>query len=551
MIINGQTIDLEALRVELQTKFYPAFGIGLDIAAMIHPLESPQDGDPRLVAPPPELQDIYHPKLMDCQWRRLVNVVRNPVQVLITSDGFRALQVLSQTVLLFLPNGLLHVWVWDQDPQRGMQLKRTSHDAVALMGRYFEDDWLTRLTEFATNEIRSHVCFDESRAYAYAQWTFDVFGKVLTLHADLPWMRSRIRHLIALDPEITAIANQTISSFELPGSLAVSQYNAAHRRFDVLNDLRRDSPQLVGLYALMCTHPHFAQNGEPVQQLKHFLKSKGLTQSGWTMVLKLSCSDFDVVRDFYTGSLQCAILDYLLILDGLGLHATQPRVLIESVFRAGGAIPNEQTIHCSLFESQGYLKLATHVVRLYFCGQIQGGDGLKDDISVVLEWLSTVRKPLTRSQKQGGWSWLLSRAKEWQIDEYLSELSQSNRWSVPFTTLKVGPYILRALATAHDLWIEGKTMRHCVGSYASHCASGESLLVSVSTAARSIATAQYRKGGDLWYLDTALGPRNTPLQASVVYALRNAVQKFGSIRSNLFLSVQPGERNESNKNVAD
>jgi hypothetical protein len=548
MLIQGQTIDLEALRVELQQKFYPAFGIGLDIAEMIQPLESPQDGDLRLVAPPPELQDIYNPKLMDYQWRRLVNVVRNPVQELITSNGFRALQVLSQTVLLFLPNGLLHAWVWDQDQQLGMQLKRASHDAVALMGRHFEHDWFTRLAEFATHEIRTHVCFDEHRAYGYAQWTFDVFGKVLAQHADLPWMRSRIGHLLALDPKITEIANQTISSFELPGSLAVSQYNAARRRLAVLNDIRRDSPQLIGLYALMCTHPHFAQTGEPVQRLKHFLKSKGLTQSGWTMVLKLSSSDFDVVREFYAGSMQLAILDYLLILDGLGLHEQQPRGLIESVFRAGGVIPNELGSLCALFESQGYLKLAAHVVRLYCCGQIQGGDGLKDDINVVLEWLNTVRKPLTRAQKQGGWSWLLSRAKEWQIDEYLSELAQSNRWSVPFTTMKVGPYVLRALVSSHDLWIEGNAMRHCVGSYVSHCASGESLLVSVSTTAKAVATAEYRRGGDTWCLHTALGPRNTPLQPKIESALRAAAEKFGPVRSNPLVSVQSGEKNESNNN---
>ena len=548
MLIQGQTIDLEALRVELQTKFYPEFGIGLDIAAMIHPLESPQDGDPRLVAPPPELQDIYHPKLMDYQWRRLVNVVRNPVQVLTTSDGFRALQVLSQTVLLFLPNGLLHAWVWDQDPQRGMQLKRASHDAVALMGRYFEDDWFIRLTELATHEIRTHVSFDAHRAYAYAQWTFDVFGKVLAQHADLPWMRSRIKHLMALDPKITEIANQTISSFELPGSLAVSQYNAALRRFAVLNDVGRDSAQLVGLYALMCTHPHFAVNGEPVQRLKHFLKSKGLTQSGWTMVLKLSCSDFDVVRDFYTGSLQHAVVDYLLILDGLGLHEQQPRGLIESVFRAHGAISSEQESLNTLFASQGYLKLAAHVARLHTCGQIQRGDGQIDDIKVVLDWLNTVQKPLTRAQKQGGWSWLLSRAKEWQIDEYLSELAHSNRWSVPFTTLKVGPYVLRALASSHDLLVEGRTMRHCVGSYSSLCASGNSLIVSVSTTAKAVATAQYRKSGDRWCLHSALGPRNTPLQPKIEYALRAAAQKFGPVSFNPIKSVQPGEINESNHN---
>jgi hypothetical protein len=238
----------------------------------------------------------------------------------------------------------------------------------------------------------------------------------------------------------------------------------------------------------------------------------------------------------------------LLILDGLGLHEQQPGGLIESVFRAHGAISREQESLKTLFASQGYLKLAAHVARLHTCGQIQRGDGQIGDINLVLEWLNTVRKPLTRAQKQGGWSWLLRRAKEWQIDEYLSELAQSNRWSVPFTTLKVGPYVLRALASSHELWLEGNTMRHCVGSYSSHCASGDALIVSVSTTVKAVATAEFRKSGDGWCLHSALGPRNTPLHPKIEYALRAAAQKFGPVSFNPIKPVQPGEKNESSHN---
>ncbi len=548
MFIQGQLIELEALRVELQRAFCPAFGLPLDIAEMLTPLDQPQDGDPRLVAPPPDLEDIYHPKLLDYQWRRLLHVVRNPVQELTTSNGLRAVQLLSQTVLLFLPNGLLHAWIWDIDQRQGMHLKRASHDAVALFGRYLEHDWLERLAEFATHEIRYHVSYDEFRAYAYAQWTFETFSNVLEQHADLNWMRTRIRHRLALDPKISGIAAQTIASLELPGSLAVSQYNSSWRRFAVLKDVRRDSPQLVGLYALMCTHSAFPENGEPVQRLKGFLKSRGLTQSGWTMVLNFTLDEFDAVHEFYAGSLQEGILDYLLILDRLGLHKDRPRWLIEAIFRAHGAIPNPRGDLRVNFENQGYMQLAAHLVRLHQKGQMPDIDDHQDDVNVVLEWLNTVQRPLTRTQKRAGWAWLVNRAKEWAVGKYLLELSESNRWPVPFKTLKVGPYVLRSLASSHDLWVEGQTMRHCIANYSSECASGQSLVVSVSTPEKAIATAEYRMNGEVWCLHTALGPRNSPLLPKIEYALRAAAQKFGQISSNRFMSVQPGEKNESNNN---
>lgn len=141
MVIDGININLEEIRCELERRFFPSFGMPLDIATMMMPLESPQNGDPRIVAPPPEFQDIYNAPLLSAQWDRLIALVREPVKEINSRQGYRAVQVLGQTVLLFLPNGLLHAWVWDSNRERGMHLRRLPHDAVALSGLYFDQDY--------------------------------------------------------------------------------------------------------------------------------------------------------------------------------------------------------------------------------------------------------------------------------------------------------------------------------------------------------------------------------------------------------------------------
>ena len=41
-------------------------------------------------------------------------------------------------------------------------------------------------------------------------------------------------------------------------------------------------------------------------------------------------------------------------------------------------------------------------------------------------------------------------------------------------------YIIKELLSSNELWSEGKTMHHCVGSYSSHCCSGHSAIYSMS-----------------------------------------------------------------------
>jgi hypothetical protein len=546
MVIDGISINLEEIRCELERRFFPTFGMPLDIATMITPLDAPQDGDPRIVAPPPEFIDIYNAQLLGAQWDRLIALVREPVKEIRSSQGFRAVQVLSQTVLLFLPNGLLHAWVWDSNRERGMHLRRLPHDSVALSGHYFETDWLLRLAELAVLEIRTHVCFDEGRACAYGAWTFELFGKVLAEHADISWMRQRTRHSLALGAEVTELAQQTISPLGMQGSVTVAQHNHVRRQLIALMDVCRESPQLIGFYEAMCTHRDFPQDGEPVQRLKRFLKTRGLTLRGWSMVLSLTVDDLAPLYDTYAGDLQSAVLDYVLLLDALGLQGARPTWLIRAILRGNGPMPIVNGALKAQFAVHGYLSFAGHVVRLYLDGSDAPSVDNLQELKLVMEWLSTLRQPLARSQKQGGWTLLLKKARAWEEAEVLRVQSQYEHWSIPFLTLHAAPLTLRGISNARDLGLEGKIMRHCVGSYVSRCAAGESLIFSVLQAGKHIATAEYRRGAQNWFLHSARGPRNSTLAPTIQLALRNAALNIGLLKPEPNLLNQPGEKHENN-----
>lgn len=545
-MIDGININLEEIRSELERRFFPTFGLPLDAARMIFQPEPPQDGDPRIFAPPPEHLDIYNALLLDDQWGRLIDLVRDPVKEIYTTQGYRAVQVLGQTVLLCLPNGLLHSWVWDSTQERGMHLKRSAHDAVGLSGLCFERDWLLRLTELATLEIRTFVCFDEPRAHAYGAWCFELFARVLAEHADLAWMRKRIQHSLSLDRQIVGLAEETISPLGMQGTLTVSQYNHVCRRFAVLKDVRRESPQLIGLYEALCTHMDFPKDGEPVQRLKRFLKDKGLTQRGWNMVLSLTASDFRPIYAIYEGVLLNAVLDYVLFLDALGFHCARPQWLVSAIWTGYGRAPNLNGGYLGDFAGQGCLVHASHVVRLYFEGKDGPSEDQPNELKLVMEWLTSIDPPLTRTQKQRGWNWLLRKATEWNAAEVLMAQAKYKHWPVPFRTLEVGSLVLRAISNDHDLMGEGKAMSHCVGSYAAKCSSGESLVFSVFESGRHIATAEYRIGEQGWCLNSAKGPRNRVLTTEVLATLSHAALKVGPVKPDEVLLNQPGKQYENN-----
>jgi hypothetical protein len=238
----------------------------------------------------------------------------------------------------------------------------------------------------------------------------------------------------------------------------------------------------------------------------------------------------------------------VLLLDALGFHSARPQWLVSAILSGNGGGPNGNGRLRRDFCEQGYLAHARHVVRLYFVGKDAPSENQIQELKLVLEWLSSIRQPLTRAQKQGAWSWLIRKAKEWDAAEVLLFQAQFKHWPVPFRALQVGTLELRAISNAHDLLGEGNAMSHCVGSYVEKCSRGESLVFSVFQAEKHIATAEYCSGEEGWRLNSALGPRNSALSPKIQSILRHAALKIDPSNPGTDLSNQPGENYESNNN---
>ena len=265
------------------------------------------------------------------------------------------------------------------------------------------------------------------------------------------------------------------------------------------------------------------------------------------MVLSLTVDDLALMYDTYAGDLQSAVLDYVLLLDALGLHGVRPTRLISAILRGHGPVPIDSGALKAQFAVHGYLSFASHVVRLYLDGSDAPTLDNLQEIKLVMEWFSTLRRPLTRSQKQGRRTLLLRKAHAWEEGEFLRVQSQYEHWPIPFHTLQAGQLTPRGISNASDIGLEGKTMRHCVASYVRQCVAGESLIFSVLQAGKHIATAEYQRGAHDWILHCALGPGNSTLPPTVQLSLSNSASlKIVLLKPETILLTQSGEKCENN-----
>jgi hypothetical protein len=517
-------VESELMRQELRQRFSPAFGLGLDLAALVlYGSGWVQDGQKLFGKVPASLERACSRNFLHYQWSRLLDLVRQPIREVRMVCGLRAVQVLGQSVFVFLPNGCIRAFAWNWKEAVGPVLEEVSNGSIALSGEFLHRGWMDRLAFMAHAEIKAHSGVASELARAFAQWAFDMFGGLLAQCCDLAWMRERVRAGMALDTSIVPLAEQTMPPLGLRGSLSVAQYNLVRERKAELVAVQREASPLVFLYAALCCHPQFPSEGEPLWKMKSFLRRSGLSQIGWTMALCQRKSDLRFIYEFYRGNLHDAVTDYLLIVDAVGLHHHRPRWLLAAAFSPYGSSAHPRVAYKKSMQDDKYLATFAHIVRLYHAERLDPTPKSVGDLVLVFHWLSCANEiRLDRAQRQRGWPLLLQRALAWTSEESIKASADQNSWPVPFLEAQIGRYRLRALANAYELWREGNVMHHCVGSHVARCLAGESLIFSVSNGGGPMGTVEYKatKGG--WQLSTALGPQNSQLPQRLLTELTTA-----------------------------
>ena len=188
---------LEHLRKALERNFCPPFGVALDIAEMLQPIDCEEDDSFINAEPPDTMLGIYKPNLISYQCRRLLGVARNPVAVSKDYKDSLSFQILGQLVINRDIIRGMKTWRWSFNGQQGMVLKETPNKIVNTLLISNNLIWLKRLMLFMYYENLFHVCQEPKLAQAYTSWTYILFKKHLARHADLDWMNIRIRNDLA------------------------------------------------------------------------------------------------------------------------------------------------------------------------------------------------------------------------------------------------------------------------------------------------------------------------------------------------------------------
>jgi hypothetical protein len=457
-------------------------------------------------APAAHLAHLHVPEIVASLWQRLMAAVRTPSRVF-DRDGQRVVLVVGIAAVRRQSDGALHVDVWRECDGR-LQWVASDPRTVVLQTMPAAWVWLDLISNAVTFELRWHLCrcgvaFDDADLRVYAHDLFAYFRRHLVRHADLRQMRRRVAAALALDPDAVRIARRIIDVAPGSGPGRLSAYNLVVRHLEACRLLERELPQAVPLYAAFVERGDFPRMAQPAQALRQFLRDQGLGRCTWRLLVKAGPRLMLPLRDFYVGDTGVAMLDYLRILQALGLRRELPSWATWAIL---SRVANPASRH------QGHLRELHRAAALF-------GHALRSCIALqpapvgefasVLEWLASERPRLDKMQYRAGWPWLVSRTMDWMALRRKEIEAQAASWSTPFVSMPMGARELVALRTVRDLWDEARAMHHCIDDYADHCARGDALVVSVrSGSGRRSATALYKRQGQRWSLAQVRGVAN-------------------------------------------
>jgi len=416
-----------------------------------------------------------------------------------------------------------------------MGLREEVRGCVPIAGEFFRKDWLQHIAELAAYEVEND-CWDSSeRIQQYTGWQFQQFAACLPSHLNRVEFQTRLECLLPLEPDALAMAQRLFAPFGYQGTVTVHQYNLVVRRQIELTALVAQAPSLLSLYALCCTDSQFPKSGEPVQKLKTYLLSRGLSSRGWRMVLAMNPKCLNFIREFYQGSVREAAIDYLRICEALGVEGHHPRWLLASMLSMFGNSARPKRSYFKSMIADHFIENAAHVMRLYLNGALPVQPKESVQVVDVMRWLARDNATqFTRIQRQKGWSLLVKKSRDWQA---LLEVSASKRlmhWETPFNSIEIDGYKLVGLSDTIQLFEESKAMHNCVDgySYALRCIDGHSFLASLRLAGKRAATVEFTRatsGG--WALKAALGPCNKPLPQLLIRKLEGLATCIGELNS--------------------
>lgn len=95
------------------------------------------------------------------------------------------------------------------------------------------------------------------------------------------------------------------------------------------------------------------------------------------------------------------------------------------------------------------------------------------------------------------------------LGPYPKSKNRNLQWESDLSECEIGDYRIVPLTNSRQLWVEGRTMKHCAGHYDELCHQGLARLFSVQDlSGNRLATASLIWRDDYWYLEQVRGHEN-------------------------------------------
>lgn len=441
-----------------------------------------------------------------------------PVQI-VRIDGYRFTHILGRMVFARRPDGVFDLFFWRRSGSNGRWiLQQEPDDLTPLLDLPRGSLWLDQLRELLDREAIQRLG-DTRLARQWAAWAWRCIDQHVIRHIDLRRLRSRIRGAVGLDLDILHVLHQRRRHCDGPYWFVI-EYNREQRRRAQSRILEREAPSLLPLYWGLSSHKDFDLQLEPKQALQRFAASRGIKPRTWKWLAHSGRRGATLCRiasrEFFPWNEERNALEYLDVLAILA-PARRPRIetlrQVLSLFSTRAAQPASYAVPIRAFGAS-----LRHVLRLLERASTGGYRSLDlESLHTILAWLSdTDCTELTRSQRQGGWKWLMRQAEQHRLR--LQRMPSSNAsWEPPVATIETGPYRIVPLASAAAMWEESIAMRHCADRYIPSCENGHHHLFSIrSRCGKRVATVCLsRESESSWSLTAVAGKANSEPSAAV------------------------------------
>ena len=498
--------------------FFPRFGVRQDVVELLT-----ERGDDRWrdfllpQRPPAHLVRLHDSHLFARLWRRVLDTVRNPTCVAqIGAD--RCVQVLDSTVFVFHGDQIQsHVWACEQLGCH--ELKPLDEWTVVVQGMPWRNLWLGLLAEMAAAEVSDSaqgrgIETSPPSALEYARWAFGIFAQRLPRCADLRLMRRKIATALHIDPELIRLAGRVPRTLVAPGIITLGALNLVARHHAAFELLQVEAPALVPVFAAMCAHPRFPDQGQPAERLKRHLRSEGLSERAWRLVAHADSRLLLPLRRLYEGRLPDAALAHLQLLDSLEFRRQPPNWFIDQMLGAWGDANHRWDAYVDQIEFAP--ELWANIARV-FPMTPRSNLQRSDELDLVLRWAAGEGREVTldKRQRHAGWPWLLRRARCWEARCREERALQPQGWPAPFDVETRDDWQFIALRNELALLEEARAMHNCVSSFGRRCRAGGVVLASVRKSGLRVATVEFRADAQGWCIHQMLGFANSAVDAAV------------------------------------